>query len=195
MAAVRIKIDIKKVQQMLGRVQSALRDRRGLLTAIAEWMRLTVRRSFEQQRSPEGRPWRSLSQPYGRIKQGITGGSRGRGKSARGFGGKKKLQFTGVLFRSVRGGVTENVAFIGSNVLYAGVHQFGHTFPAMTITAKSSGPLRFFDASLNAIYARRVQIGPRRVPARPFLPSLVTVEREAIKIVDEHLEDATREKN
>lgn len=152
MAVVRIKIDVTQVKAMLGRTQAVLRDRRGLLNAIAEWMRLATRRAFEGERSPEGRRWKPLSPKYAEFKQ-------------RAVGRRPMLRFSGALFSSRRHGVTRNTAFLELNRIYAAVHQYGHQFK-----------------------------GRRRIPARPYLPSIRTVEREGAKIVEEHLEDAIKGK-
>ena len=170
-----IKVDASRLQQTLSRLEAALRDRRGMLEAIAAWLRRTIDRSFAEQRSPEGKPWAPLSFPYARLK--------GRGRI---------LERSGRLRRSVRVGIEGDTVFARSDVPYAAAHQFGYTFPARRLEAEPGKTLRFFDAGLNTVFARHVQIPRRRLPSRPFLPSPETVEREATRIVEKRIISAVK---
>ena len=168
--SVTIKVDASRLQQTLSRLEAVLGDRRGMLEAIAAWLRRTIESSFAEQRSPEGKTWAPLSLPYARLK-----------------GGGRILERGGRLRRSLRVGIEGDTVFARSDVPYAAAHQFGHTFPARRVEAQPGKTLRFFDARLNTVFARHVQIPRRRLPPRPFLPSPQTVQREAARIIEERI--------
>ena len=139
----RIKVDISDLSKKLGVTQQTLH--RGLVEGIAEGLFEVSRRSFQEQRSPEGVPWAPLSPGYSQVK-------------ARLFPGRPILQRTRWLFRSLFREAQGNLAIVGSNVAYA-------PFP---------------------------QVGTSKMPARPYLPSPETAEREAQRLGEEIVEDAIR---
>ncbi len=175
--SVTIKVDRSRFEEAMKRLEAVLRDKAGMLGAIAARLEEITRRAFAQERSPEGQPWKPLSVPYARLR---TGGG--------------ILNRSGRLQRSVRSGVRGDTAFVEATAPHAAAHQFGHVFPGRTIRAKGDKPLRFsfFDGSLNAVFARHAKVGPRRLPARPFLPSAETVEREAVAMIEKRIEKAIR---
>lgn len=89
------------------------------------------------------------------------------------FPGKPMLQAHRGLFRSLFEHAEGNRAIIGATMPYAAVHQFGGV-------AGRSGPFKKKDG-------KRAQI-----PARPFLPSIETAEREALRLAQEIIADANR---
>ena len=175
--SVTIRVDAGQLGRRFARLPGRLGESgpRRMLEAVAAWMESVARRSFDLEQSPEGRPWAPLSVSYRRRK-----------------GGGRILQRTGALRRAVRAGVEGNVAFVSVDVPYAAAHQFGHRFPAATVRPKRAKALRFFAAGLNAVFARHVRVGERRLPARPFLPSPATVERESARIIAEQIAAALR---
>ena len=106
---------------------------------------------FANSRDPYGRSWAKL-------------------KSRRG----QPLRLTGRLQRSfTRNSESDVSGFkIGSNVKYAAVHQFGHTFPAGSRQVTKKGRFKSKKAASRSKRFSRIKlIGARVVPARPMLPS------------------------
>lgn len=113
MAEIRVTVNFEAVKRQLGLLGAVLRDRRGLLETIADWLRFISRQSFQRQGSPEGAPWAPLSLRYAFFK-------------ARRFRGQGILRRRGVLLRSLFSGVEGNRAFVSTTPLpYAAIHQFG----------------------------------------------------------------------
>jgi len=193
----KIKVSFREALQELRLLGGVLRDRRGLLVAISEWLGTITRQSFEQQRSPEGIPWRTLRPRYGAGKLAATGKRATRVLARAGFevfqfiGGKKKLYRSGAMFRGIRSGVEGNAAFVEVPAIYAAAHQFGHTFPAMTITAKNAKALAI-PTALGVILRKSARIPARTLPARPFVPGQAMAEREGKRIIELHILEGLR---
>lgn len=81
------------------------------------------------------------------------------------FPGKPILQRQGWLLRSLFRQAKGNVVTVGSHLPYAAIHQYGG--------AAGRG-------------------GKAQIPARPFLPSVETAEKEAVRLAEEILEDLLR---
>ncbi len=103
MPSVRRTYNGRQVQQMLDRIGKRLGNLRTVLQSIAEEMFRRTRQAFQQERSPEGVPWRRLSQPYA-------------SRNARLCPGKRKLVASGTLLRGVHRGVDEarGLAFVST---------------------------------------------------------------------------------
>ncbi len=105
----------RQVQQMLDRIGKRLGNLLPVLQSIAEGMFRRTRQAFQQERSPEGVPWRALNQRYARRK-------------LRRFGAKRILVAGGTLLRGIHRGVDEarGLAFVSTIELpYARIHQLG----------------------------------------------------------------------
>jgi phage gpG-like protein len=101
---------------------------------------------FEQSRDPYGQRWKPLTARRG-----------------------QPLRDTGRLQRSFSGSSDAAGFRIGTDVIYAAVHQFGHTFPARAQAVNRKGRFK-----KNASAGKRTKVralGARVVPARPMLPS------------------------
>ena len=143
-------LDDKAFRANVDRLGGVLRT--GILRAFGTALVLESQHRFLEEREPFGARWAKLLPAYAMIKKGpgIL-----RGGSARGLMETLTYQVSG-----------SSVA-IGSNKIYAGVHQFG-----ATITAKNGKRLAFRLGSVNAkgktksgiVFAQSVHI-----PARPYL--------------------------
>ena len=191
-----IKIDLADVRRKFGLVAADMR--RPLLVAVAEWLRFIIRQSFDQQASPEGIPWKTLSQPYGKFKQAATGkrarpvGPGGQPGGQVHIGGKKKLYRSGDLFQSVDRGITlgEDRVSASSMLPYAPAQNFGATISIPEIRPKkANGALRWFGPD-GPVFARHTRAHRVTIPARPFLPSPAFAEAQAAMVIDETLGDA-----
>lgn len=131
---------------------------RGLWDNIGASLVQSTKVRFERGHDPEGNPWpRSI-----RVQLGQGAG--------------KTLIDTGTLMGSVTHEASDGGVDVGTNVLYAAVHQFGDI-----ITAKSAQSLHF------VIGGRDVFVDSVEIPARPFLGLDDDDEKEIVIIADEWL--------
>lgn len=125
---------------------------------IAEAMKASTKRRFKTGTDPKGKAWQRS--------QRLEGKKRGR-----------TLVDTARLRNSIRGRATSDLAEVGTNVLYAGRHQFGDKKP-MTIRAKNAKNLRF-QIGGRWISKKEVKV---KLPARPYL-GIGDTDLEEIKAI------------
>ena len=126
-------------ERALGRVAGGLEERRALMDSIGAAIEGSTIRRFDQQKGPDGAPWK----PSIRARQQ----------------GGKTLIDRGRLRQSITHQASATQAQIGTNLIYAAIQQFGGT-----IRAKAGGALKF---RLPGIGWR--QVASVTLPARPFL--------------------------
>lgn len=140
-----IKIELKDDQ--ITRLFSSLQKKLGNLTPvmkqIAGIMHDAVEENFEQQGRPRWKP----------------------SKRARREGGKT-LQDTGRLAASIKPKHTANSAVVGTNVVYAAIHQFGGKTGPHVIKPKNKKAL-FWPGAKHPV--KSVNHPGSDIPARPFL--------------------------
>ena len=108
---------LKELQKSLQELSGNLQNMQKFWHQIGEYMKKrTINECFEKEKSPEGTPWKPLSQS--RVKQRMK-----RHKT----GNMKILQDTGELRRSISYRAFNKYVIIGSNLKYARIHQFGGT--------------------------------------------------------------------
>lgn len=105
-----VKIDQQQVRFALGGLRAAVSDREKILAICGEIMRTSVARTFREEGSPAG-SWPQLSPSTL--------------KNKRYSAGHRLLILTGRLFNSISYTVSGNTLTIGTDVVYAGVHQYG----------------------------------------------------------------------
>lgn len=141
MAGTRLRIEIedREVKAAFARVSRAGRDMTALMDEVGAALVLSTQRRFETESAPGGSPWPPS------IRARVEGG--------------QTLTDQGRLRDSIthRAG-PENVE-VGTNVVYAAIHQFGGT-----ISAKAGGYLKFPLPGGGFVQTASVEI-----PARPFL--------------------------
>lgn len=128
-------------------------DRRSLLEQLAGVAESQTRKRInEEQQSPGGEPWQAWSANYAATRHG----------------GQSLLQGEGDLVDSITSEIEGDEALIGSNLVYAAIHQHGGT-PDMAP-------------------------GPAGIPAREYLgfsqDNLDEIEAVADRWLDRHLEAA-----
>lgn len=163
--ALKVTVNNREVTLRLGELARAI-EPRAVLAIANQVMQASIDETFAQEGSPAG-SWRRLH--AGTIQRSFQQrNSRGQvflksGRQSRPFlrfaSGKRILTDTGRLRRSIVGRVEGDRLVIGTNLIYARIHQEGGV-----ITPKRARFLVFRDASGKPIFARRV-----RIPARPFL--------------------------
>jgi len=130
-----VEIKDKKVQRLFTRLQRNVKDLRPAFRAIGEIVRSSVIKNFQEGGRPE--KWeptriRSIYQAY-TAKKTKSGGNRKaytiRGRLTKAFdrysSGKKTLIDTARLQNSVTARAEADRVVIGSNVVYARIHQLG----------------------------------------------------------------------
>jgi phage gpG-like protein len=164
--------DFDRMQRVLNAMQR-LRStwNTDLAKVLASTSRAEVMHQFAESRDPYGRPWTALAEST------IRG--RRTGRRSKGFigplAGPKILIDTARLRNSFSFTGMAGAIHIGTNVVYAGVHQYGHTFPARSSAAPRS--LNFgrggrFSRPSKAFKSMRVHqtFGAHTVPQRQMIP-------------------------
>jgi len=105
-----IKVDDSQVQKKLEKLVERVIDRRRIMRRIAQLMKEAVEENFEK----EGRPkWQPLSLATIKARQ------------KKGYWPGKILQQKGRLASSISSYSDNDKAVVGTNVVYAAIHQFG----------------------------------------------------------------------
>lgn len=139
----------------IARALRAAQDFTPAMAEIVSVLETGVRRRFETGEDPQGKPWVPSQRAIEK--------------------GGRTLVDTGALLRSITSASDAFSAVVGTNVVYAAIHQFGGT-----IRPKTKKALNTPD-------------GPRRavnMPARPFLGFGPYETQEIEEILGRHLRDA-----
>lgn len=146
-----VHMDDKEVRIGLGELGAAITDKGPLLRILGELMRGSVARTFRDEGSRAG-SWPKLALSTLK-KKGYTSGH-------------KLLILSGRLFGSITYTTSDDTLTVGTNVVYAGVHQFGSADKrgrTRTTRKRHEGPAN----------ATKVHVGAHErhgnIPARPFL--------------------------
>lgn len=142
---------VTRLQERIARLANP--DRKDLLEQLAGVAESQTRKRInEEQQSPDGEPWQTWSADYAATRHG----------------GQSLLQGEGNLVDSITSEIEGDEALIGSNLVYAAIHQHGGT-PDMAP-------------------------GPAGIPAREYLgfsqDNLDEIEAVADRWLDKHLEAA-----
>lgn len=157
MAGARIRVEADAALAALGRAAAQTASPRGLYDAIGAAMVVSTQMRFERQGGPDGSPWPPS------IRAMVAGG--------------KTLIDSARLLQSITHQADAAGVDIGTNAIYAAVHQFGATIRATTARA-----LRFELPGIGWVMRRSV-----RIPARPFLGLDAADEAEIMAIAGDWL--------
>ena len=135
---------------------------RGILKSIAEGMRTSTVERFTEERSPEGKPWKTS------IRAREEGG--------------KTLTKTGQLKNSIRAEVRDSGLAVGTNDIRAATLQFGDE---RTIRAKNKKHLTFKVGG----QWRRAESVKVSIPPRPFLGISRADEQDIKETLEEVFEE------
>lgn len=141
-----IDIQIKKseIEGAITELINKLDQPAQLMESIGTVLASTTAQNFLAQGRPK---WLGLKNPGPKRKNGMI------------------LQDTGRLRDSIVTASTGNSVTIGTNVVYAAIHQFGGQTKAHVIKPKNKKVLAF-----NGRFAKKVNHPGSKIPARPFLP-------------------------
>lgn len=141
---IEIKIEDKELQQVLDKLFEKTSDLRPLMKNIAGVMADSVEENFKQ----EGRPdkWAELKEST--IKQ----------RTKKGYWPGKILQMRGELAASITSDYDENSAVVGTNKVYAAIHQFGGIAGRNKKTKIIARPyLKLIDSDLKTILEKTLK--------------------------------------
>jgi phage virion morphogenesis protein len=125
---------------VLGEAVDRTDDSLGLFDAIGAALVVSTQRRFEDEAGPDGNPWPES------LRKKLLGG--------------RTLTDTAALVSSITHEATTSSVAIGTNLIYAAIHQVGGT-----IRAKTEKGLRFRSPG-NGGWVRKSEV---EMPARPFL--------------------------
>jgi phage virion morphogenesis protein len=161
-ASVSYHLDDDAVRAAIAGLLAASDDLSGPMVEIGEALVSSTNRRFEEGQAPDGSPWPPS------IRAQLTGGT--------------TLVESGRLRDSITYEADASSVRVGTNVLYAAIHQFGGT-----IRARGGGRLTFrLPADLGFVSPESVQI-----PARPFLGISEEDEAEILGVLEDWLRDAS----
>jgi phage virion morphogenesis protein len=146
---IRIQIDDAEVRRALGGLAARLANMRPFYKNVGEELVQSTKERFDAQRDPEGRPWKKdLPGTWARKKT------------------KRILRESGQLQDTIHYQADGDQVLIGSNRVYAAIHQFGGQTKAHTIRPKNKKALAWPGA---AHPVKSVRHPGSKIPARPFL--------------------------
>lgn len=164
-ATLTVEVPVAGTLENLARLKSALTEPRDLLAQLGEYLLGSTKDRFKAQTDPQGQHWRALSPRY------LAAKKRNRDKI---------LTASGLLRDQMAFQIEADAVLVGSNLKYAGIHQFGGTFEipprSQHVFRKAnsrSGRVRRLFAKKDAegSVAQRVTLPAVKIsiPARPYL--------------------------
>ena len=168
-----------------GEIERALRRLRRFVSGegmsdafdeIGARLEASTQHRFETETAPDGEPWKPSRASYGR---GPAPG--GMGNPDRG----QTLTDTGRLRASIARIVGEDMLQVGTNVVYAGIHQFGGKTKPHVIRPKRKKALAW-PGGRHPV--RKVSHPGSKIPARPFLGLSAGDERSILRTINMRLE-------
>ena len=150
------------------RALAACHDFTPAMDAIGRLMETEVQGRFEASHGPDGQPWKPSQRM---IEQG-----------------GKTLIDTRHLISSITRDHDATSAVVGTNVIYAAIHQMGGRINAIPKSKGGKGYL--WIKGKTRANGKRLTVGSVTMPARPFLGFGETELREIPEIIGDHLRSA-----
>ncbi|WP_190237917.1 phage virion morphogenesis protein [Mesorhizobium sp. M2A.F.Ca.ET.015.02.1.1] len=164
----------------LDRIERLAANPAAIMSEIASFLVTRTQRHFQTETGPDGK-WQPLSPRTAARRIG-----------RRQRGNAHILRDTGRLYQSITGEASDTEASVGTNVLYAAIHQLGGEvkIPAREQDihlGRTNRGRRFVKASAKRKETMRVTIGAHaiEIPARPFLYLDDEDEAEIQRIVED----------
>ncbi|WP_289034398.1 phage virion morphogenesis protein [uncultured Roseibium sp.] len=180
-------IEDERVNAALTRVADAGGDTSTLMAEISGAMLFSVQRRFETESAPDGTPWarHAPRTAKARLKR-----SRKNAPVT-----PKILRDSNRLYSSIISEASSDEAAVGTNLVYAAIHQEGGTvtqYPQsrMVRFRKVGRQTRFAKKAHKRAYDRPVTYGERTIviPARPYLGFSDSDQTEILAIAEAHFE-------
>ncbi|MEP0235539.1 phage virion morphogenesis protein [Roseibium sp.] len=184
-------IEDERVNAALTHVAQAGGDTSALMAEISGAMLFSVHRRFETETAPNGTPWarhapRTAKARLKRSRKNAAGTQ---------LGTPKILRDSNRLYSSIISEASSDEAAVGTNLVYAAIHQAGGTvtqYPQsrMVRFRKVGRQTRFAKKAHKRAYDRPVTYGARTIviPARPYLGFSDTDQTEILAITEAHFE-------
>lgn len=164
-ARLNVTVDLRQARAAAGRASQSLDNPQALLIELGEYLLGSTKDRFGTQTAPSGEKWQALSPRYLRRKD--------RQKD-------KVLTLRGYLRNQMAYQLDgPDAVLVGSNRIYAAIHQFGGTIdqPARAAeihlrrNAKTNQVGRLFVKKSKSNFTKKVSVGPYKItlPARPYL--------------------------
>lgn len=172
MSTIEIKFDDKEVRQLLNHAMQSLGgDMTGLMRNIGEYVTQDTQERFDRQRDPDGNMWKPLKpSTLARKKTNKILVEQGR---------------THGLQASINYRASKTSVSIGTNKVYAAIHQFGGKTSAHIIKPKRGKALRWVGAGGRVFFAKQINHPGSVIPARPFLG----INKENVQEITEIIKD------
>ena len=164
-ARIRIEVDDEAAVAAVRRLVRRVANPRPAFDEIGSYVVASTIRRFETEAGPGDRPWRKSRRAAREGGQTLTDSAR--------------------LRQSITHNVLPDGVEVGTNVIYAAIHQFGGRTPPRTIRPKRRKALYFPGA---AHPVAKVNHPGSTIPARPFLGIDERDEVAISRIVARHLE-------
>ncbi len=163
-AGVEIRFDDKEFRSQFGRLVGKIEDPSPILDEIGGRLVLSVERRFELEHGPDGAPWPKSGRAQAENGQTLTG--------------------TGRLRASITHSLQADAVEVGTNVVYAAIHQFGGKTPPRTIRPKRRKAL-YWPGARHPV--KKVEHPGSEIPARPFLGISRDDRAMIARVVSQHL--------
>ena len=188
-----ITIEDAAVNAALSRVEAAGGNTHALMRDIAAAMLFSVQRRFETETGPDGRPWARHAPRTAKAR--INRKRRGNQPVT-----PKLLRDTTRLYRSISTEAGPHDAAVGTNLVYAAIHQQGGTVTqhpqSRKVRFRKVGKQhRFARKAHKRVIEKPVTFGLRSIviPARPYLGFSEADRVKILEIAEEHFADAGSE--
>lgn len=171
MPAIVVKMDgADEIRKRLSTLAARMGDISPIMKIIGERILLRTEERFKGQGpAPDGTPWAPLAPSTRRLKKH-----------------HKILTESGGLKGSIAYRVMGNVLIVGTNKVYAAIHQFGGRTAARTIRPRQ-GKALYWPGAAHPV--RVVKHPGSAIPARPFLGISERESIELIGIIERYLEE------
>jgi phage virion morphogenesis protein len=186
-------IEDAEVNAALDRVAQAGGDTKALMAEIGAAMLYSVQRRFETETGPDGKAWPRHAPRTARQRAGRR--SRGNAPLT-----PKLLRDSTRLYQSIISEATAEMAAVGTNIIYAAIHQTGGMITQYPQSRKVrfrkvGGRLRFARKAHKRAFEKPVTYGTRIIfiPARPYLGFSEADRAEILRLTEEHFKDAAGE--
>jgi phage virion morphogenesis protein len=173
--SVRLEYDLSAINRLNQRIaRLADLDRRGLMQTVGAVVESQTRKRLaNEKRSPDGTPWEAWSEQYAGTRHG----------------GHSLLEGDGNLIDSLTHEVSADAVEIGSNLIYARIHQDGSGDEPVNVPAHQRRITKAFGRDLPfPVWANvKAYAFNQNIPARPYLGLSKDNEAELEDVIENFL--------
>ncbi|WP_337267062.1 phage virion morphogenesis protein [Oryzifoliimicrobium ureilyticus] len=175
-----------EISPAIERLVATTQNASQIMSEVAGYLLSSTQERFQRETGPDGKKWQALSPRTASARAG---------RGVRGY--DHILRDSVRLYNSLTTASNATTATVGTNVIYAGIHQFGGTIEQGERSQKLSlkrirgkRGMRFVRSGRKGAIEREVTIGARSItiPARPYLGVNAADEAEIAAIIEAGLE-------